>query len=267
LYEMTKIWLAQTNFWANSRYPTIIMTKPQFQKHAKSLETSNARFGMVGKGIHCLWVLQQAGLDGVGWGKFGSPKPQLLSQFKISNHHNDQTTASKTCQITWYMQCMIWNGWEGNPRDPCLAAGWFGRCGMRKIWLAHANFRANSRYPTIIMTKPQLQKHAKSLDTSNASWLWMAGKGVHCLWVLQQTGLDFVNWRKFGLSKPFFIISMLKGWTGYAHFYKPQSMSMRQTYHSSFFVALLSLRIQQRIEMLVQWPFDVSLSWFLVFCL
>jgi hypothetical protein len=60
-------------------------------------------------------------------------------------------------------------GWLGrNKQDPCLAAGWFGWCGMTKFWLAQTNFWANSRYPTIILTKPQLQKHAKPLDTSNA---------------------------------------------------------------------------------------------------
>jgi hypothetical protein len=51
------------------------MTKPQLQKHAKPLDTSNAWFWMVGKGIHRIHVLQQAGLDGVERRKFGSPKP------------------------------------------------------------------------------------------------------------------------------------------------------------------------------------------------
>jgi hypothetical protein len=54
---------------------------------------------MVGKGIHGIHVLQQAGLDGVKDENLACPN-QLLSQFKISNHHNDQTTASKTCQAT-----------------------------------------------------------------------------------------------------------------------------------------------------------------------
>jgi hypothetical protein len=30
---------------------------------------------------------------------------------------------------------MIWDGWEGNPLALSLAAGWFGWCGMTKIWL------------------------------------------------------------------------------------------------------------------------------------
>jgi hypothetical protein len=55
---------------------------------------------MVGKGIHGIHVLQQAGLDGV-WNDENLARPnQLLSQFKISNQHNDETTASKTCQAT-----------------------------------------------------------------------------------------------------------------------------------------------------------------------
>jgi hypothetical protein len=58
------------------------MTKPQLQKHAKSLDWSNAWFWMVGKGIHGIHVLQQAGLD-VVWYEENLARPnQLLSQFK-----------------------------------------------------------------------------------------------------------------------------------------------------------------------------------------
>jgi hypothetical protein len=55
---------------------------------------------MVGKGIHAIHVLQQAGLTVWDEENDLARPSQLLSQFKISNHHNDQTTASKTCQAT-----------------------------------------------------------------------------------------------------------------------------------------------------------------------
>jgi hypothetical protein len=66
---------------------------------------------------------------------------------------------------------MILNGWEGNPRAPCLAAAWFAQCGVwdvKNFSIPDQLLSQYQDYPTIIMTKSQLQKHAKSLDTSNA---------------------------------------------------------------------------------------------------
>jgi hypothetical protein len=63
-------------------YPTNIMTKSQLQKHARSLDTSNAWLWMVGKGIQGLHVLQQPGLDGLGCWKFRCNLCQLLSHYQ-----------------------------------------------------------------------------------------------------------------------------------------------------------------------------------------
>jgi hypothetical protein len=171
---------------------------------------------------------------------------------EIFNQHIVQTIASKPSQFTWYIQCMILDGLEGNPWALCLAEGPFGCRGMSKIQLGQSHllsqnrgiqplyctnhcfktipthlihpmhdfgwfgresmgsvsccrpiwvcwdvensaqpippFEPEWRYPNITLSKPVLQNHPNSLDTSNA-WFWMGWKGIHGLCVLLQAHL------------------------------------------------------------------------------
>jgi hypothetical protein len=60
-------------------------------------------------------------------------------RIEIFNQHIVQTIASKPSQFTWYIQCMILDGLEGNPWALCLAAGPFGCGGMLKIQLGQSH--------------------------------------------------------------------------------------------------------------------------------
>jgi hypothetical protein len=55
--------------------------------------------------------------------KFSSDNPTFWARIEISNQHIIQTIASKPSQLTWYIQCMILDGLEGNQWGLCLAAG------------------------------------------------------------------------------------------------------------------------------------------------
>jgi hypothetical protein len=84
---------------------------------------------------------------------------------------------------------MILNGWKGIQglhvlQQPGLFYAW-----CQKISHTRPTFEPISRYPTIIMTKSQLQKHARSLDTSNA---WGLTKILASYFYCEYTTLKYI---------------------------------------------------------------------------